>query len=142
MAEFHERRDEQRESFREQRILDGEGARDVHGALGVPGLRQSRWEHFDRLSEMDEASGTGCVLRRDGAERGTVQTDEYSDPDNYGTLRWRSAGRVHILQAAHAVRDRAGPGQSLPDYRAVGSRGNAHTESGSGRTEIWPSKLA
>src|ERR1700674_2199054 len=116
MAEFHERRDEQRESFRKQSILDSEGAGDVHGALGVSGLRQSRWEPFDCLSEMDEASGSGCVLRRDGAERGTVQTDEYSDPDNHGTLRWRPAGCVHILQAAHAVWDRGGQGQSLPDY--------------------------
>src|SRR6266513_1945886 len=39
---------------------------------------------------------------------------------------------------AHAVRDGGSKGESLPDYRAVGSRGNAHPESGSGGTEIRP----
>src|SRR6266481_1711921 len=86
VAEFHERRDEQRKSLRERRILDGEGARDVLGALSVSGIRQIGREHFDGISEVDEASYPGRVLRRDGAERGAVQTDERADPDDYGSL--------------------------------------------------------
>src|SRR5437879_12131732 len=88
---------------------------------------------------MAEASGSGRLLRRDGPKRGPVQENEFADPDDYWTLRRRSAGGVHVLQAAHAVRDGGSKGESLPDYRAVGSRGNAHPESGSGGTEVRPS---
>src|SRR6266849_8057956 len=62
MAEFHKRRDKQWQPVWEQRLLDGESARDVHGALSVSGFRQSGGERFDSVSEMGEASDRGCVL--------------------------------------------------------------------------------
>src|SRR5437016_6673371 len=89
---------------------------------------------------MAEASHARCLLRCDGAEPGSVQEHEFADPNDYWTLRRRSTGGVHVLQAAYAVRNRGSEGESLPDYWAVGPRGNAHAESGSGGIEIRPSK--
>src|SRR6266849_10039134 len=91
---------------------------------------------------MDQASDRGCLLRRHGAEPGAVQTDERPDPYHHRALRRGSAGRVHILQAAHAVWNRRGEGETFFDHRAVGPRRDAHTESGSRGTEIWPGELA
>ena len=142
MAEFYERRDEQWQPVWEQRLLDGESARDVHGALSVSGFRQSSGERFDGVSEMDEASDCGCILRRHGAEPGAVQTDERAYPYDHRTLRRRSAGRVHVLQAAHAVWNCRGEGETFFDHRTMGPRRDAHTESGSRGTEIWPGKPA
>src|SRR2546429_533231 len=88
-----------------QWVLGGEVTRDVHDALGVSGLRQAGWEPFDGVSEMADASESRRLLRRDGAECGAVQENEFADPDDYWTLRRRSAGGVHVLQAAHAVRN-------------------------------------
>src|SRR5437016_12148426 len=48
MADVYERCDKQRQPVWEQRLLDGEGARDVNGALGVSGLRQNGGERVDR----------------------------------------------------------------------------------------------
>src|SRR2546430_15315119 len=137
MAELYERPDGQRESFWERPLLDSEIARDVFDAYRVSGLRQVGWEHLHRLSEMAEASDPGCLLRRDGAESGTVQTDECADPDDHGRLRRRSARCVYVLQAPHGIRDGRSEGESLPDYWTVGPRGNTNTEGGGGRAEIW-----
>src|SRR5216684_4648918 len=52
MANVYERCDKQRQLVWEQRLLDGESARDVYGALGVSGFRQSGGERFDSVSEM------------------------------------------------------------------------------------------
>src|SRR5882762_367867 len=100
VADVYERRDKQRQLVWEQRLLDGESARDVYGALGVSGFRQSGGERFDSVSEMGKASGPGCVLRRHGAEPGAIQTDERADPYDHRTLRRGSAGCVRVLQAA------------------------------------------
>src|SRR6266436_1182873 len=62
MVDVHERRDKQWQPVWKQRLLDGESARDVYGALGVSGFRQSGGERFDSVSEMGEASDRGCVL--------------------------------------------------------------------------------
>jgi predicted acyl esterase len=55
IAHFYQRRNGQQQPFWEQRLLGGEIARDVHGALGVSGLRQTSWESLGRLSEVGEA---------------------------------------------------------------------------------------
>src|SRR5260370_17443811 len=103
MASVYERWDKQRHLDWEQRLLDLESARDVYGALGVSGLRQTGWQPFGCISEVGEASGRGRVLRRDGAEPGTVQADERADPYDHRTLRRRSAGRVHVFQPPHPL---------------------------------------
>ena len=55
MAHFYQRRNGQQQPFWEQRLLGGEIARDVHGAFGVSGLRQTSWESLGRLSEVGKA---------------------------------------------------------------------------------------
>src|SRR5258708_15714903 len=67
MADVYERCDKQRQLVWKQRLLDGEGARDVYGALGVSGFRHSGRELVHSVSAMDTASGPGCVLRRYGS---------------------------------------------------------------------------
>ena len=105
MADFYQRGNGQRQAIWGQWVLVGEVTRDVHDALGVSGLRQAGGEPFDGVSEMADASESRRLLRRDGAECGAVQENEFADPDDYWTLRRRSAGGVHVLQAAHAVRN-------------------------------------
>src|SRR5229473_1198389 len=141
MADVYQRCDKQRQPVWKQRLLDGESARDVYGALGVSGFRQGGGERFDSVSEMDKASDPGCVLRRHGAEPGAIQTDERADPYDHRTLRRRSAGCIHVLQAAHAVWNCRSQSETFFDHRTMGPSGYAHTESGSWRTEIWPGEL-
>src|SRR6266478_131433 len=112
VADVYERCDKQRQPVWKQRLLDGKSARDVYGARGVSGLRQADWQPFGGIPEMGEASHCGCVLRRHGAEPGAIQTDERADPYDHRTLRRRSAGCVHILQAAHAVWNRYGTAEA------------------------------
>src|SRR6266850_4736927 len=136
MADIYKWSDRERQPLREQRLLGFESARDVYVALGFSRFRQTDGKSVDGISEMGEAPDAGRLLRCHGAFTGTLQEDRCSDSNHHGSLRRRSARRVHLLQAAHEIRNRGGQGESLFDCRALGSRGNAHPAGGSRRTEI------
>src|SRR5881227_3672997 len=90
--------------FRRSKILANEISRCLQETRSIQRPRLVRWKFIKEFPAHPETSHGRRLLRRDSAVGRAIQEDHAAGSDNHRSIRWRRAGRAHILSSlAHGT---------------------------------------
>src|SRR5881398_1688827 len=87
--------------FRRSKILANEISRCLQETRSIQRPRLVRWKFIKEFPAHSETSHGRRLLRRDSAVGRAIQEDHAAGSDNHRSIRWRRAGRAHILSRSY-----------------------------------------